>query len=473
MRREAVRAAAVCAVLAMGCSLFSPAKYKLYSAQKKEAAGKYEEAVALYEEVATRHRSSDAALTALSRAATLYEEKLNNWQKSAALLQELRALTEGKPEAPQVLLRLARVLEHSGSPYTDALLTYGIICKECAAAPESVASLLSQGRINESLQRWDEAGRIYEEAIAKLGDTPESATVRARLQSVWLLNALSTYFSGQVEEGAALAEKALKRGVTFPEVRHGLEDILRRYQLARSIWKSHPGRLFLQDYTVTGDFDSGQYITKSERGKASAAPAGWELAYNHKKQSFVLTETPPDPPPPVAGKKTKAVKKKKKKPWTFRSPADADVLGVCWSPDARYLGWVDRPGGGSAKEIRVLDLKERRMWQVIRDASGSYVGDSMLFLPRAGKIVFPYGYFLAISDLKGGNRVQLLVRGDKRQGAVFRSRNVEWLAATSDGVSLAAAVKQAPAKKTAKGAVAPPRFMYWKFNLSTNLVLGG
>jgi len=471
MRRGVVVAAAVCVVLTAGCSLFSPARYMLYSAQKKEAAGKYEEAVALYEKIATRHRSSESAQAALSRAATLYEEKLNNWRKSAALLQELRTLTEGKLEGPQVLLRLARVLEHSGSPYTDALLTYGIICKECAAAPESVASLLSQGRINESLQRWGEAARIYEEAIAKLGDTPESATVRARLQSVWLLEALGTYFSGQVEEGAALAEKALKRGVTFSEVRQGLEDILRRYQLARSIWRSHPGRLFLQDYTITGDFDSGQYIAKSERGQASITPAGWDLAFNKKKKSFVLAEKPAEPPLPSPGKKAKVVRKKK--PWTFRSPVDSAVLGVWLSSDARYLGWVARPGGGSVKEIRVLDLKERRSWQVIRDASGGYVGDSMLFLPKAGKIVFPYGHFLAISDLKGGNRVQLLVRGDKKQGAVFRSRDVEWLAATSDGVSLAAAVRQAPAKKIVKGAAVSPRIMYWKFHLSTNLVLGG
>jgi tetratricopeptide (TPR) repeat protein len=471
----------------------------LQSAQRLENEGKYEQAVALYEEVSTKYRKSESARTALFRAAALYEEKLDNWRKSAALLQELRTLTEGKPEAPQVLLRLGRVLEHGGSPYTDALLTYGVICKECAAAPESVAALLSQGRINESLQRWGEAERVYEEAIEKLGDTPESATVKTRLQSVWLLEALGTYFSGGIEEGAALAEKALKKGISYPEVRQGLEDLLRRFHLARSIWKSHPGRIFFQDYSIAADFDSTQYLTSAGRGRISVAPKGWDLTFNDKRKNFILREKPavalapsaggtsawPAGPAkqamlaPGAGKVSASLnpsragkRVSKRAAWVFRSPVESEILGIWWSSDSRYLGWVARARGGVAKEIRILDLKERRSWQVARDQSGGYVGDTVLFLPRAGKVVFPYGYFLAISDLRGGNRVQFLVRADRKLGAVYKAKEVEWLAATADGVSLAVAVRQEGAKKDNEGKPVPARMMYWKFNLSTNLVMG-
>ena len=457
VRSPAARLAAGALLLLAGCSLLFPAGYKLRTAEKLEAAGKFAEAAAAYEEIAAKYRNKPQALTALSRAAAIHEERLGNWRKAAALLQDLRTLTEGKPGAPEVLLRLAHVLEQSGSPYRDALQTYGVICKECASAPETVTALLSQGRIYEAMQMWADAKRVYEETIEKMGGSPCADTVRARLQSVWLLEALGTYTAGQLAEGVQLAETALK-SATSPEVRNGLEDLLRRYQVARSLWRSAPGRIFFPNTEITAEADPSQYPVRAERGQVQPAPAGWELAFDGGKKRFRLTEKTPGPADP------------RKKPWTFRSPPATLILGFFWSPDSKYAGWIGKTRAGSEREIRVLDLKSRRSWQVICDLKGLQLGETVIFMPHSDKLVFPVGRFLAISDLHGRNRVQFLVRSDTKLGAVFRARDVEWQALSADGVSLAIAVRQP--KPKAAGSGGAPLMACWKFNLSTNLVLG-
>ncbi len=451
----------VCVILAAGCSWVFPAKYKLRAAQELEAAGNYEEAVVQYEEVARDYRGRSEAVMALSRAAALYEGQLKNWQKAAVLLQELRTLVEGTPEAPQVLLRLARILEQSGSPYTDSLTFYKLICTECVTEPEGRSALLAQGRIYESMQRWDDAKRVYEEAIAYPGLAGGDGPVRARLQSVWLLEALGAYFGGQVDEGVRLAQEALEQELIVPEVKQGLEDLLRRHRLAKNLWRSSPETVFVADVDIMATPEPSSYVFKAERSQRQLAPEGWQLDYNQKRKSFRLTEKPPVSATDLtAGTAKRKSKARKKKLWSYTNPSWSEVLGLWWSPDGRYLGWAAKSRKLKTREFRVLDLKTRKAWRITRDSTGLSLGETMLFLPRAGKLVFPTGKFLVVSNLRGGNRVQLLVKGNRKLRATYRARKVDWLACSADGIELTVAVSQPVTKKSEE-----PRHMYWKFNL--------
>lgn len=445
-----------------GCQWIWPERYMLRDAQQLEAQAKYQEAATKYEEVYQKYSSKPEALTALSRAAALYEERLNNWQKAASFLQELRTRTENKPEYPSVLLRLARVLENSGSPYKDSLETYGVICKNCASAPESAEAMMAQGRIHESLQNWVAAKSDYENAIAKLGTSPKAATVRTRLQSVWLLEALDAYYAGKVEDGVTLATEALKKELTVAEVKRGLEDLVRRYRNAQRLWAGNAGLVIIEDQTLVGAVDASRFVIRAERTPAPAAPEGWAFAFDDKRKTFAVTQVLAAETP-AAGEKPKAGGPKK--PWTFKSPSDSQAVGWWWSADGSLLAWIGKSRESKKRSLQVLDLGARKSWTVITDPSGSVLGESVLILPHAGKLIYPFENYLAISDLKGGNRVNFLLRGDAEHKVKYRGRDVDFLASSSDGIEIAVAVRQtAPEKKGA--ADEPPALAIWKLGLA-------
>lgn len=456
MRRSALRAAC-CAVAVAGCAYVFPAKYALQEALKLEAEGLYAEAVAKYEAIARDHRDKPEAETALSRAAEIYEERMRNWQKAAILLQELRGLTEGTPRSAEVLLRLARILEQSGSPYTDALAMYGVICKDCATEPESVSALLAQGRIYESMRRWTEAKQSYEEAISRHGTACGAGTVLTRLQSIWLLEAMGAYQEGRLDEGVAMARTALGREIVAPEVRQGLQNLLRRYEVAETLWNSWPDEIFVTGAAIADEDDPAGYACLAERGKSHQPPEGWEIEFSDKAGTFRLREAPGSSTA-SSGAQKPAVKK-----WSYGSPAGMRVGAAWWSLDGKYLVWSARSGrkGSRFREIRMLDVVARKDWRVTKDDTGKLLGETVLYLPRSRKLVFPYGSYLVISDLRGGNRVQLEVRSSSKIGAVFRMDEVVWLASSGDGLDLAMAVKQ-----PSRGKDAPPVVRYWRFNLS-------
>jgi len=439
----------------------------LRDAQQLEAQARYQEAASLYEQLYQKYPAKPEALTALSRAAALYEERLSNWQKAASFLQELRARTENKPEYPSVMLRLAKVLENSGSPYKDSLETYGIICKNCASAPESAEAMMAQGRIHESLQNWVAAKSDYENAIAKLGTSPKAASVRTRLQSVWLLEALDAYYAGRVDDGVALAGEALKKELTVPEVKRGLEDLIRRYRNAQRLWEGNAGLILIDDQTLVGAVDPSRFIVHAERTPDPASPEGWTFTVDPKRKTFTVTQAVPvaTPDPKVPAKKAAA-----KKPWVFKSSSEAQALGWWWAADGSLLAWIDKVRGGSKRCLRMLEPATRKSWTVMTDPAGEVLGESVLILPHARKLIFPYRDFLAVSDLRGGNMVNFLLR-DKEHKAKFRGRNVEYFASSADGLEVAVAVRQPkPAGGKAKGAAEtdPVPLAIWKLGLAVS-----
>jgi len=461
---------ALCASLVAGCSLIWPAHYKLKQADELEAKGRYPEAVALYEEVFTKYPKKTEALKALERAAALYDERLNNWQKAAGYLQDLRVRTEGRPEHASVLLRLGRVLERAGSPFKDSLETYGILCKSCASAPEAVSALLSQGRLHEAMQNWPAAKSVYEEAIAKLGKSPEAATVRVRLESVWQMEAVGMYYAGSVDDAIVLAQEAMKKGITVVEIRNGLEALLKRYANAQLLWKARAEAVAKQDSAITDRVDPSFFVHRFERGAEPAPPEGWAAKWDPKRKTLTVTEVPPEPPGEIAvaaARKPKTKAKPARKPWSWKSPAEVQVLGYWWSPEGRLLGWIGKSRTGKRRTLNIVDLAKRRSWVLLADPGGSVLGEVMAFLPRADKVVFPYEDYFAVSDLRGGVRNNFPLAGDPETKSVYRGREVEWMATTADGLEVVLAVNQPLPKARGKTKVPaePKRLALWKVGL--------
>ena len=470
---------AVVAMLA-GCALIWPAKYKFEAAEELEQQGKYPEAVALYEEVFTRYPKKREALDALLRAAAIYEERLNNWQKAAAYLQDLRSRTEGKPQYASVLLRLGRVLEHAGSPFRDSIETYGVLCRNCASAPEAVSALVAKGRLHESMQDWAAAKGVYEDALARYGKSAEAPTIRVRLEAVWQFEAMGLYYAGEVEHGVTLAQEAMKKGITVDEVRNGLEALLGRYKKAMDLWRAEAASVIREAATVTDQPAPGHFVHRYERGAPAAAPAGWTTAWDAKKTTLTVTEAPPEEvsatpmesaQPALAGKpaaKPKAAPKRKPlpKPWSWKSPAGVQVLGYWVSPDGRKLGWIGKSRSGSKRSLNLVDLGSRKGWVVMTDPTGTVLGDVIAFLPHADKVIFPYENYVMVSDLRGGNRTSFPLESGRGPRVAFRGRQVDSLATTSDGLELLLVTVPPPPKKgkASAGEAASPH-VYWQVGL--------
>ncbi len=464
--RPAVRrwGATAVALWLVGCQWIWPERYLMRKGQAMEAKGQYAEAAKAYETVFTKYPRKPEATEALSRAASLYEERLNGWQKAASYLQELKARTDGTPAYAGVLLRLGQVLEHAGSPFRDSLETYGVLCKNCAAAKEAVGGLLAQGRIFESLQNWPAAKSVYEEAVAKLGGSPEAATVKVRLEQVWLLEATSLYFTGKVEDGNLLAEEAVKKGITSDEVRNGLQVLIKRHRKAQRFWKGNAAASMLEDQMIVDAAEPGYFLDRYEAGAAPAAPAGWEFTFDAKKRVLAIIEAPAPPSPVVKGKKAPAVGK----PWKFRTPSDTRVLGYWTAPDGGLVLWLGVERDGHRRTLNGVNLRKHKAWTVLGDPSGKLLGEVAAILPLADKIAFPFEDYFVISDLKGGNRVNFALARDRERKARFRGREVRWLAATPDGFELAIGVNQPPDRKPRKGETPDPRIVIWKVTMGVS-----
>lgn len=457
-----------------GCQYIWPERYALRDAQALEAQAKYADAVKAYEIVFTKWPTKPEAVQALDRAAALYEERLGNWQKAATYLQELKTRLDGKPEYPGVLLRLGRVLEQAGSPYADALQAYGFLCKNCATAPEAVTAIMAQGRIHESLRNWPAAKSVYEEAVVKLGNSPQAATAKLRLQSIWLLEAVGMYYGGRVDDGALLAEEALKKGVSVDEVRNGLDTLLKRYRNAVRLREGNAGLVSTEDVTIVDAAHQDLFIYRSDRtGAGAPAPEGWKAEYDAKKKTLKLEQLPP-PEEPVAtsksptGKPKKPAKPKAVKLWKYSTPAGEQVLGWWWSPDGRALGWIGKAKSGKKRTLNVVHLGKQKAYATVTDYSGTLLGDVMAFLPGADKVVFPYEDFFAVSDLRGGNRNNIALRGDRSRKLAYKGKAVEWISSTADGLELAVGVDQPVVKKPKKGEPVEKRTGVWKIGLGVS-----
>jgi len=454
-----------------GCGWLFPERALMKKAREFEEQGKYSDAVAAYEEVVRKFPKKEESEAALSRAALLYEERLNNWQKAAAFLQELKGKTQGKPEHPQVLLRLGRILEHSGSPYSDALETYGLICRNCASAPESMSAWLAQGRIYETMQDWKNARLTYEAALTRSASGGESAVIASRLENLQLVEALGAYSDGRIDEAIKAAKEALGGNLSVPEVRRGLEDLVSRWQTAKHFWATNPALAVARDIERTPVDDPVRYSWRAVKGGGQEVPEGWDLALDAKKGTFVLSEKREEPVPPKDGKKAKA-SKVARKPWSYKSPVKYKVLGVWWSKDGTWLGWISREATGR-RRIDTLDLKKRRNWAVTRESTKGTLGEVILFLPggeRSGKLVYASGNYLAISNVRGGDMAMVRM-GSKEKP--FYGGGAEWIASSSDGIELmlAARFPEKPAAKAKKGkaagaAMPPAGPEFWRVNLS-------
>jgi tetratricopeptide (TPR) repeat protein len=449
------------ALAVAGCSWIFPEKALMKKAREAEAQGKYADAVATYEEVVRRFPKKEEAEDALSRAALLYEERLNNWQKAAAYLQELKSKTQGKPEHPQILLRLARILEHSGSPYADALENYGLICRNCASAPESMSAYLAQGRIYETMQDWRNARSIYEEALSRSSPGGEGAVIASRLENLQLVEALGAYSGGRIEDAVKMAREALARNPTVPEVRRGLEDLVSRWQMARHFWATNPALTVARDIEKVAVDDPVRYSWRARKGGGGTAPEGWELSIDAK--TGVLSVAQKLPAPEDGGKK----KSVKKKPWTFKSPSRYKALAAWWSRDGTWLAWISREATGR-KRIDSLDLVKRRNWAVTREATKGIFGEVLLFLPggeRSGTLIYASGSYIAVSNVRGGDMVMIRI-GEKK--TPFNGPGTQLLASSSDGIELMLSClpPAKPAGKKAKAPVEEPKPEYWKVNLS-------
>jgi len=445
------------AVVVGGCAWLFPERALMKKAREFEDQGKYADAVATYEEVIRKFPKKEEADAALLRAALLYEERLSNWQKAAAFLQELKGKTQGKPEHPQILLRLARILEHGGSPYTDALETYGLICRNCASAPESMSAYLAQGRIYETMQDWKNARETYEQALSRSAPGGEGAVIASRLENLQLVEALGAYSDGRIEDAVRMAKESLEKGPTVPEVRRGLEDLVSRWQMAKHFWATNPALTVARDIERAPADDPVRYSWRAIRGGGQQVPEGWELAVDEKKGTFVVTEKRGEP---TAGKKAK----KTAKPWSYKSLAKYKALGVWWSKDGTWMGWISREATGR-KRIDTLDLKTRRNWAVMRETAKGTLGEVVLFLPggeRSGKLIYVSGNYLNVSNVRGGDMVMVRM-GSKEKP--FNGGGAELIASSSDGIELMLSARPAAKKgKAAKAAPAEPE--YWRVNLS-------
>lgn len=413
------------------------------AAVAEETQARYPEALGLYESFFKAYPDRQEANDALSHAASILEERQGNWQKAAAYLQELRARTTGTPEAPKVLFRLAKLLEHSGTPYTDALAMYGLVCKDCAAAPEAVYAWLAAARIHESMKNWTEAKRCYQAALGKLGAAAEAAQIRAQYQAVQLQEALGVYFSGSLEGGVALADEALKDGGLSPEVKLGLDDLEKRYRSATRFWKKSAAATTVEDDQPLKELDEARFVARARTGEVGDVPAGWAVTFDARKKRLTVKEAPPE------GKKGR-----KKTPWSFSTPTDREVTGASFSPEGDWFVWVSKTKGGTGRRIDTIDLKKKRPYRV--SPPRSTVGETAIFLPRSHMLVFADGPYVVFSDPRGGDRTQQKVPG-------LSGTALAGFATSADGLELAVAVHP-PAKRKAKDEGADPSWR--KFSLT-------
>jgi tetratricopeptide (TPR) repeat protein len=432
-------------ILLSGCG--GPRKV-FQEAQRLEGEGKYQEAAGKYREVGEKFPGSREAMPALLRSGELYEARLGDQKNASESYRALKAIVEGKPEAGEVILRLAKSLEYSGPPYRESLEFYGFVRKNFAGKPESAKALLATGRLYEAMRLWPEARTIYEEALRTLTTSGEKDIAWTRLQSVWLFECLGLYFSGQIDQSVTLAGDSMSRSITVPEVKRGLEVLLRRHALAKRFWDIHPSMVIAEDTSLTTTPDQSRFITGGQTGEVQEAPAGWDFSYDKKNRKFVLKEKLPDPveQPGKSGKGgTKGGKEKKKaekpKPWTYRSNPDYEVLGCWWSFDGNFLGWAARERFGSRRVLEVLDLKARKKWQVVSNPSSGALGEVMVFLPHSRKVVYPMRRYIVVSDIRGGSQSMLKVKTPPgKNPPVFQGGRVKSLFCSADGLELAATV---------------------------------
>jgi hypothetical protein len=272
----------------------------------------------------------------------------------------------------------------------------------------------------------------------------------------------------------------MMKGLTVDEVRNGLEALLGRHKKARQLWRAEAASVIREEVVVTDQPDPGHFVYRYERGAAAAAPAGWTAVYDAKK-TLTVTETPAEEASatpvvsvqtgaagkPAAKPKTAAKRKPAVKRWSWRSPAGVQVLGYGFSPDGRRLGWVGKARTGGRRTLNIVDLgKPGKGRTVVTDREGTVLGDVMAFLPYSDKVIVPYGNYVMVSDLRGGNRTSFPLEADRGRREVFKGRQVEWLATTSDGLELLLAMGPPPAKKRKAGAEPDARpLVYWKVGL--------
>ena len=452
-------------------------------AQKLESGGKYQEAAAKYREVGEKFPGSREAMPALLRSGELYEARLGDLKNASESYRALKAIVEGKPDSGEVVLRLAKSLEYSGPPYRESLENYGVVRKNFSGKPESAKALLATGRLYEAMRLWPESRSIYEEALRTLTSSGEKDIAWTRLQSVWLMECLGLYFSGKIDESVTLAGNAISRSPTVPEVKRGLEVLMRRHSLAARFWDIHPSMVIAEETSLMTTPDQSRFIVGGRPGEVQEAPAGWELAFDQKKKTFVLKEKPPVSVEPAApgkdGKKggKNDAKKKVEKPkppkvWTYRSNPDYEVLGCWWSSDGAFLGWAARERFGSRRVLEVLDLKARKKWQVVSNPSSGAIGEVMVFLPHSRKLVYPMRRYIVVSDIRGGSQSMLKVKTPSGKDApVFQGGRVKSLACSADGLEIAVGVareRKGGEKKGKDGKKSgqPDEIDTWKVNLT-------
>jgi len=460
-----------------GCGQIA-ARRLFAKAQALEAKGKYREAASVYERVGAEYSRYPEAIDALSRAGSIYGEKLCEWTKAVAVLRNLTIITEGTPSSSRALLQLGSAGEHAGPPFLDSIRAYEAVRNKFPGTVDGARAGAGLGRVKELLGAWAEARAAYRAAINSPLPEQEKQEIWRRLQGVWLWDALGTYFSGRVDEGVALAKEGLELNPSVSEVRRGLEEVLTRYAAARRLWRSPAGYVVADGVTLVGATDASRFFVQSRRGIVDAAPEAWSFEADLTKGSFVLKE---NPFPEASGggaipaAKPKSAKTKNRNPWIYRSSSQERVLGVSWSSDGNMLGWIGREKtGATRRRVRVLDLRTRKSWAVYSDASGKSLGEVMLFMPRGEKVVFPYGNYLVVSDLKGGNMIQMKIRDDElgSRDKSYSGPDVEMLACSADGLELFVSVPGAEKKANLSGKkendAAKARVVRtWKVNLST------
>ena len=448
-----------------------------------EGEGKYQEAAGKYREVGEKYPKSREAVPALFRSGELYEARLGDAKSASESYRLLKAMVEGKPEAGEVIIRLAKALEFSGPPYRESLENYSAVRKGFSGKPESAKALLATGRLYEAMRLWPESRAIYEEALQTLKSTGERDTAWTRLQSVWLLESLGLYFSGKVDEAVKLAGDSLSRSPTVPEVKRGLEVLQRRYSLAKKFWDIHPSMVIAEETSQMTTPDQSRFIVGGRVGEIQEPPPGWEFKLDQKKKTFVLREKAPESavPEPARGKDDKKNKDKDKarsrEVWSFRSNPDYEVLGCWWSFDGNYLGWAARERFGSRRILEVLDIKARKKWQVVSNPVSGAIGEVLVFLPHSRKVVYPMRRYIVVSDIRGGSQSMLKVKTGPEKGApVFQGGRVRTIACSADGLELAVGMareqkdgeKKAKEKDKKKSGVEEKEgdLVAWKINLT-------
>ena len=455
-------------------------------AQKMESEGKYQEAAGKYREVGEKYPGSREAIPSLFRSGELFDSRLGDQKNASESYRVLKALVEGKPEAGEVILRLAKTLEYAGPPFRESLECYGNIRKNYLGKPESSKALLATGRLYEAMRLWPESRSIYEEALRTLTTPAEKDIAWTRIQSVWLLECLGLYFSGKVAESVTLAGDALSRSPTVPEVKRGLEVLLRRYSLARKFWDIHPSMVMAEDTSIMVMPDQSRFIVGGTAGDVQEAPDGWDFVFDKKKKSFILKEKPVLPAI-VAGASgktiTKSIKNRKdaeakpkiSKAWSYRSNPDYEVLGCWWSFDGKYLGWAARERFGSRRVLEVLDLKTRKKWQVVSSSSVGALGEVMVFIPNSRKVVYPMRRYLVVSDIRGGSQSMLKIKTPVGKNIPeFQGGRVRSISCSADGLEVALEVarqskgdgKKDREKKSGSSGVKAVEYDAWKVNLT-------